>query len=269
MADTSSIFDGSVPAAYDRYFGPVVFEPYAADLARRVADHAGGAVLETACGTGILTRQLRARLPTAVRLVATDLNQPMIDHARGRLAGAGQIEWRRADCAALPFPRASFTALACQFGLMFVPDKPAAFREARRVLTDGGLAAFNVWGGLEHNPYARVVQETIAGFFPADPPRFFDVPYGFPDAGFWGDLLRAHGFAEQEADWVTLEARSPTAEQLAVGMVRGTPMSTAIEERGGDLGRIVESVAAALAQLGGEAAFRSSMRALVVTARAG
>jgi SAM-dependent methyltransferase len=268
MADSSSVFAESVPEFYDRYLGPVMFEPYAADLAGRVADRAGDAVLETACGTGILTRQLRARLSAAVRIVATDLNQPMIDHARTRLGSTGQVEWQQADCAALPFPPASFTALVCQFGVMFVPDKPAAFREARRVLADGGLLAFNVWDSLVHNPYARVVQETIAGFFPADPPRFFDVPYGFHDVGAWRDLLTTHGFAEQGLESVTLEVRSPTAELLAVGLVRGTPVSNAIQERGGAFDRIVGAVAAALARLGGEAPFRSTMRAIVVMARA-
>jgi hypothetical protein len=152
--------------------------------------------------------------------------------------------------------------------MMFVPDKQAAFREARRVLVEGGLLAFNVWDSLAHNPYARVVQETIAGFFPTDPPRFYDVPYGFHDVRAWRELLTAHGFAEQGFESVTLEARSPTAEHLAIGAVRGSPMSNAIQERGGAFDRIVEAVAAALARLGGEAPFRSTMRAIVVTARA-
>jgi SAM-dependent methyltransferase len=268
LADTSSVFGESIPELYDRYLGPALFEPYAADMARRVVERTRGAILETACGTGVLTRQLRARMAPAVRLVATDLNQPMIDHARATLGSMRKIAWLRADCATLPFAPASFTAAACQFGLMFVPDKAAAFREARRVLADGGLLAFNVWDSLAHNPYARVAQETIAGFFPTDPPRFFDVPYGFHDARPWGDLLRVHGFAEPEFEWMTLEAHSPTAEQLAVGLVRGTPVSNAIEERGGEFDRIVESVTEALARLGGEAPFQSTMRALVVAARA-
>jgi ubiquinone/menaquinone biosynthesis C-methylase UbiE len=192
----------------------------------------------------------------------------MIDHARARLDGAGEIVWQQADCTALPFPPASFTTLACQFGLMFVPDKPLAFREARRVLTDGGLLAFNVWDSLAHNPYAQLVQETIGGFFPADPPRFFDVPHGFSDASAWEELLRAHRFAQPAFERVTLELHSPAAEQLALGLVRGTPMSNAIAARGGDFGPIVGAVAAALAQLGGAAPFRAPMRALVVTARA-
>jgi SAM-dependent methyltransferase len=259
----------SLPELYDRCLGPALFAPYAADLARRVEDRAGEAVLETACGTGILTRQLRARLAPAVRLAATDLNQPMIDYARAKLGSHLPITWHRADCVALPFAASSFTAVACQFGLMFVADKPAALREARRVLIDGGLLAFNVWDSVVHNPYARVAQESIASFFPADPPRFFvDLPYGFHEPLAWRGLLCAHGFAQTELEWVTLEAHSPTAKALAVGLVRGTPVSQAIEQRGGDFDPIVDAVAEALARLGGEAPFQSTMRALVIAATA-
>lgn len=267
MTDTTT-FAGSIPELYDRYLGPAMFEPYAVDLAERVAAAAGDALLETACGTGVLTRQLRARLSPTTRLVATDLNQPMIDHARARLADAGRIEWQRADCLDLPFPPASFGAVACQFGLMFVPDKAAAFREARRVLADGGLLAFNVWDSLDHCPHERVAQETVGGFFPADPPRFYDLPHGFADAEPWLALLRDNGFADAQVEWVEHALSSPAAEHLATGLVRGTPMSNLIAQRGGDFDRIVKAVAAALAQLGGEAPFRSTMRALVFTARA-
>src|SRR4051794_35328232 len=152
MAESSSVFAGSIPELYDRCLGPFLFQPYAEDLARRVAELASGPVLEIACGTGILTRQLRARLAPDVRLLATDLNQPMIDQARARLADVSGIEWQQADSTALPFESASFGAVVGQFGLMFPPDKQAALREARRVMPAGGLLAFNVWDSLAHNP---------------------------------------------------------------------------------------------------------------------
>jgi ubiquinone/menaquinone biosynthesis C-methylase UbiE len=239
------------------------------DLAQCIADQAGHAVLETACGTGILTRHLRERLAPSVRLIATDLNPPMIDYARAKLDGAGPIEWQQADCTRLPFPSDSFSALACQFGLMFVPDKGAAFREARRVLCDGGLVGFNVWDGQDQNPFVEVTQATIAEFFPENPPRFFDVPYGFGDPEFWRELLDKQGFTDLEIVPLALEARSPTARDLATGLVCGTPMSSDIKERGGDITKMVEAVAAALARHGGEAPFRSTMRAFVFTALAG
>ncbi|HXU12877.1 MAG TPA: class I SAM-dependent methyltransferase, partial [Candidatus Binatia bacterium] len=82
MTDANAHFTGSIPENYDRHLGPVLFEPYARDLARRLPAAEGTRVLEVACGTGIVTKHLRERLPAGCRLVATDLNQPMIDHAR-------------------------------------------------------------------------------------------------------------------------------------------------------------------------------------------
>jgi ubiquinone/menaquinone biosynthesis C-methylase UbiE len=269
VADTSSSFAGSIPELYDRYLGPVLFQPYAEDLARRVAERTTGAVLETACGTGRLTRQLRAHLPPAIRLVATDLSQPMLDYAQEALGSPERIEWQQADCTALPFPAGSFGALACQFGLMFPPDKPAALREARRVLADGGWLLFNVWGSLSENPYAQVMQETIAGAFPEDPPTFLNVPFGFHNADVWHALLQESGFADHQHEVVTLEARSPTAEDVAYGQIQGSPLRHEIEARGGDFDRIVAAVTVALVRLGGEAPFRSSVQAIVFTARAG
>jgi SAM-dependent methyltransferase len=207
-------------------------------------------------------------LPASVRLVATDLNQPMIDHARAQVDETAEIEWQQADCTAMPFSSGAFSALACQFGLMFVPDKSVALREARRVLADGGLLAFNVWGSLADNPYAQAMQETIAGFFPTDPPTFFDVPFGYHDPQRWSDALTATGFADHECELVSHEARSPTARGVAVGQIQGSPLSHEIRERGGDFDQIIGAVTAALARHGGEAPFRSTMQALVFTARA-
>ena len=269
MSETNARFAGTIPEIYDRYLGPVIFEPYAVDLARRVAPQVGGPVLEVACGTGILTRQLRAHVAPTIQLVATDLNEPMIEYARTRLSGAEPITWKHADAAMLPFPPASFAAVVCQFGLMFVPDKQAAFREARRVLIESGVLAFNVWASLADNPFGRIAHETIATFFPVDPPNFYTVPFGFHDPDVLRRLLTTHGFGQVEIERVTCEARSPSAHSFAIGLVKGNPVSLAIQERGASLDPIVEAVARALARVGGDAPFRSTMQALVVTARAG
>jgi ubiquinone/menaquinone biosynthesis C-methylase UbiE len=272
MSEANARFLGTIPELYDRHLGPVIFEPYAADLSHRVAAGTAAAaapVLELACGTGILTQQLRACLPAPAQLVATDLNQPMIDYACSKPGMLTSIEWRAADAAALPFPSASFGALACQFGLMFVPDKEAPFREARRVLVKDGLFAFNVWDGFEHNPFGRIAHETIASFFPADPPNFYQVPFGFHNPDVLRQFLKVNDFGQVHLEWVTLEARSPSARSFAVGLVKGNPVSIAIQERGVALDPIVDALEAALARAGGDHPFQSTMRALVVTARAG
>lgn len=265
MAEMNLSFSGSIPQLYDRYLGPVLFEPYAADLVRRVAAHAPGPVLELACGTGIVTRRLRAHLAPEVELIATDLSQPMLDYARTKLAALKHVDWKQADIAALPFPDASFAAAVCQFGLMFVPDKQAAFREARRVLRKGGVFAFNVWDGIAANPFARVAHETLATLFPADPPQFL-IPFTFNDHDVLRQLLTMYDFSDVRIETVKLEARSETAQALATGFVQGSPLSAAIQERGASFESVVAAVTDALAQHGGAAPFRSTLQAVVVTA---
>lgn len=268
MAETNISFSGSIPQLYDRYLGPVLFDPYATDLARRVAAQATSPVLEMACGTGIVTRQLRAHLASAVEIVATDLSQPMLDYAQTKLPTLKNVTWHQADIAALPFPAAAFPTVVCQFGLMFVPDKQAAFREAHRVLRKDGVFAFNVWDGVAANPFARITHETLAQLFPTDPPQFL-TPFTFNDPGVLRQLLTAHGFHDVQLETVTLEARSESAQALALGFVQGSPFSAAIQDRRASFESVVAAVTEALTQHGGAAPFRSTLQAIVATARAG
>ena len=253
---------------YERHLGPALFEPYAIDLVRRVADHAEGSVLEMACGTGILTQQLRTRLKPAVSLTATDINPGMLDYAQRKLKDLNGIVWRQADIADLPFPDGSFNIAVCQFGLMFVPDKDRAFREMHRVLVNGGLLVFNVWDRMEHNPYSILVHETVASFFPDHPPQFFKAPFSFADVDVLRRLLTANGFSQVEIQAVPKECLSGTAKLLAIGMIEGAPILAEIQERGGSPKPIVDAVTEAFARIGGDSPFRSTMQAIVVTARA-
>ncbi len=198
-------FTGSVPTFYDRYLGPVLFEPYAADLASRLIARAR--VLELACGTGIVTRRLRKALPASATLLATDLNQAMIAYAQTSVPHPG-IEWHTADAQALPFAEASFDAVVCQYGLMFLPDKAQGFREVRRVLAPGGVLLANVWHSMDANPFARAMHARLTSLFPDNPPRFFETPYGYYDQ----DRLRADaaagGWAEVRLDEVRFQSSS-------------------------------------------------------------
>jgi ubiquinone/menaquinone biosynthesis C-methylase UbiE len=268
MAEPNLSFSGSIPQMYDRYLGPVFFEPYAADLARRVAAHGAGPVLEMACGTGIVTRQLRMHLSQGVKIVATDLSQPMLDYAQTKLTTLQNVDWKQADIAALPFPDATFPTVVCQFGLMFVPDKQAAFREARRVLSKGGLFAFNVWDTVATNAIPRIAHEALAKLFPADPPQFF-TPFTFNDHDVLRQFLTTNGFSNIQLETVTLEGQSESARAIATGFIQGSPLSAAIQERGVAFEPVVNAVTEALAQHGGAAPFRSTLQAIVVTARAG
>ena len=270
MTDTNARFVGSIPENYDRHLGPVLFEPYARDLARRLEVKDGARVLEVACGTGIVTRHLVDRLPPRARLVATDLNEPMLEHARRKIPETKPVEWRQADACALPFPDASFEAVVCQFGLMFVPDKPKAVREARRVLAPGGRLLLSVWDSLDRNRFARLAHETLLRYFPKDPPTFYEVPFSLHDRPALRALFSDDDWTGTRLDEVALEGESPSSVDLATGLIEGNPVGAGIRERGGvDTRTVIEAVAASLAREFGDRPVHLPLHALVASARAG
>ena len=265
MSSTASRFTGSVPTYYDRCLGPVLFEPYAADLARRLGPGDGLRVLEVACGTGIVTRRLRAALAESATLIATDLNESMVVYAQSAVPAPG-IDWRTADAQALPFDDAAFDALVCQFGFMFLPDKAQGFREARRVLAPGGRLLANVWLSMADNPYVVAFQATLARCFPGNAPRFFETPYGYHDADRLRADMAAGGWDQVHLEEVRLHGISPSATEFATGFVRGSPLTHELTERGANLDDMVRDLAAAVMPLGGEAPFTANLAATVITA---
>ena len=267
MTETDRVFAGSIPALYDRYLRPLIFEPYAGELARRVAAIAPGRVLETAAGTGVLTRALVELLPATAGLVATDLNQAMLDFAAAQLP-TPRVAWRQADALSLPFDDESFDVVACQFGAMFFPDKQAAYREARRVLRPGGLFVLSVWDRIAENEVADVVTEAVAALFPADPPRFLArTPHGYHDtAAIRGDLAAA-GFTRLEVETVAHRSRAASHRDPAIGFCQGTPLRNEIEARdAARLAEATEAAAAAVMARFGAGPIDGKMQAHIVTA---
>jgi ubiquinone/menaquinone biosynthesis C-methylase UbiE len=196
MRQDPSSFVGSIPDFYDRCLGPNIFVDFAEDLAARAAAHAPHRVLELAAGTGILTRALRNRLPASTRLTATDLNQPMLDVAARKFADTSNLQFRTVDAQDIPFPDGAFDLVACQFGVMFFPDKDRSFREVVRVLAPGGRYLFNVWDSQACNPFGRIAHETIARFFESDPPSFYRVPFSYHSIDAARQSLTAAGFRD-------------------------------------------------------------------------
>ncbi len=260
-------FRGSIPALYDQHLGPMIFAPYANDLASRLADIRHGRILETAAGTGVVTRALVTALPESVSIVATDLNQPMLDHASSQLPSA-RVTWRQADAQALPFPDGEFDAVVCQFGVMFFPDKLRAFSEAYRVLKLGGRFLFNVWDRIEENEFADLVVQSVATLFPDDPPRFLArTPHGHHDTAPLEAQLRTVGFGMVTAETITRESAAPNALSVAVGYCQGTPMRNEIEAH--DPNRLSEATdvaAAAIAKRFGSGPVTGKIRAHVIAA---
>ena len=261
--DPNVIFEGSIPENYDRYLGPALFAPFAKDITARLKGAQPKKVLELACGTGILTRQLRDNLDPAVRIVATDLNPGMLAFAQAKFRADENVEWQEADASGLPFPDKSFDAVVCQFGFMFVPDKESAMRESYRVLSSGGALLFNVWDAMERNPFARIAHETIASFFDHDAPNFYELPFSFYDPDLIRGLLQKAGFNAIESSLVTLPCRSSSAAEFAIGLIRGNPVSTAIQERGVKIDDVIAAVKQKIAERYGAAPVESTMQAFV------
>jgi ubiquinone/menaquinone biosynthesis C-methylase UbiE len=268
--NADATFAGSIPELYDQLLVPLIFEPYAAALARRVAALRPERVLETAAGTGVVTRAMAAALPAQAHIVATDLNQPMLDRAAA-IGTTRPIEWRQADAMQLPFPDASFDVVVCQFGVMFFPDKAHAYAEARRVLRPGGMFLFNAWDRIENNQFALVVTEALAQLFPADPPRFMArTPHGYHDEAAIARDVALGGFAAApRIDTVAARSRATSAGVVAMAYCQGTPLRNEIEARqGASLAEATAATTAAIAARFGSGVVDGKIQARVVAVRA-
>jgi len=226
-------FSGDIPENYDSGMGPVIFAGYATDMASRASRGSPSRVLETACGTGIVTRALRDAIPPGAHLTATDLNVGMGDIARAKFGPDEGVVFREADAMALPFPDASFDAVICQFGVMFFPDKEKSYREVHRVLAPGGKYLFSVWDSHRYNAFGRIAHEVIGSFFPSDPPKFYDVPFSYHMIDPIKEALIVSGFGEIQVSVVQLQRPVTDFSSFARGIVFGNPVIDQIRQRGG------------------------------------
>jgi len=264
---SDTVFAGSVPELYDTHMVPLIFEPYAQDLARRVVALKPARVLETAAGTGVVTRALARALPAGTELIATDLNQAMLDRAAA-IGTQQPVHWQQADAMQLPFDAASFDVVVCQFGVMFFPDRAHGFREARRVLRPGGTFLFNAWDRIEENEFADVVTNALATVFPADPPRFMArTPHGYSDRAQIAADLAAAGFtAAPNIETIAARSRADSPSVPAIAYCQGTPLRGEIQARAGaTLAEATAICASAIAARFGNGAVDTKIQAHVIS----
>lgn len=265
MVSASATFTG--PQYYNDCIGPLWFDPFAADLVQRLPERPPGDVLEIACGTGLVTKRLRERLSPSLRLVATDLSKAMLDYARAKLGDCEGIAWREADALQLPFEDRKFGAVVCGFGIMFVPDRQAALREARRVLAEGGILLFNVWDRIEENPHALANAEVVEAMFPGDAEMRFRIPYEMHDPELLRRLLAGARFRETGIETRRIPMHGADPRSMATGQIRGTPRAALIEKKGVSLDLVIDKVAEALSRTGGDP-YSGYAQAVIVQASA-
>ncbi len=268
MTDTDKVFTGSIPEIYDTYLVPLIFEKFAADMAKRVAEGQPLSVLETAAGSGVVTRSLAPLLQADARYTVTDLNQPMLDRAASQQGEDGRISWQQADALALPFPDDHFDAVCCQFGVMFFPDRVAGYREALRVLKPGGLFVFNAWDRIESNVFADVVTKAAGTVFPDNPPLFMArTPHGYHDPAVIRADVASAGFGNIGIETVAETSRAPSHQEPAIAYCQGTPLRNEIEQRdAARLAHVTEVAAAAIRDAFGDGPVSGKIQGHVVTA---
>jgi len=268
MAENDKVFAGSIPAFYDKLMVPLIFNAYAADLAAQVAAFSPNSVLETAAGSGAVTRLLAPKLGAHARYVVTDLNQPMLDYAASALAPDPRIDWRQVDALELPFDDASFDVVCCQFGAMFFPNRVAGYEQARRVLRPGGHFVFNVWDRIEENDFADDVTNALAHVFPHDPPRFLArTPHGYQDINAIRKDLEQAGFADISIETRAKTSLASSARDAAIAYCHGTLLRNEIEaRRSGSLEHATNCAAEAIARRRGDGSVVGKIQAHVIVA---
>ena len=266
MSGNSSDFGGNIAKDYDEGLGPIIFVDYAAEMARRVAAGPTNLVLETACGTGIVTHALRDALPATANLVATDLNPGMMAIAQSRLQPSKEVIFQTADGTALPFPDASFDTVVCQFGMMFYPDKDKGYREAYRVLGPRGRYLFSVWDSHGYNAFGRITHQVVEHFFPTDTPTFYKVPFGYQSIDLIKDQLIAAGFTDIIASVLIHEKTIPNMQDFTRGVVFGNPLLFQIQQRGGDAAKIQAAITLAMEKEFGHPA-KMKLQAIIFEAK--
>lgn len=268
MVETDKVFTGAIPDVYDSYLVPLIFESFASDLARRTAALKPQSVLETAAGSGVVTRALAAIMPDDATYTVTDLNQPMLDRAAKMQGEDHRIIWRQADALDLPFEDKSFDAVCCQFGVMFFPDRVAGYKEARRVLKPDGHFLFNAWDRIEDNVFAKMVTDTASQVFPDNPPHFLArTPHGYHDTEQIRDDLTQAGFTNIEIVTIEEMSTAPSARYPAIAYCQGTPLRNEIEERDASLlEHVTDLAASAIEEQYGQGAVSAKIQGHVVVA---
>lgn len=259
-------FSGNIPSNYDEYLGPLLFESYAIDMAKRVKAVMPSKILEIACGTGRVTNQLLKELPKKTEIVATDINPAMLNLAKEIVPNSKSITWQVADSMSLPFADESFDCIIAQFGVMFYSDKVKAHQEAFRVLKKGGTLIFNSWNKMSENPAVQLVKELMDEYFPADPPSFYNIPFSYFEPAIIEADLQKGGFSQITTELLKVNGYSKDAVSAAKGLLKGTPIYSGIIERNeGILPELVDTLSARLTRLYGEEFLKVPLQAILTT----
>ena len=228
MSDGHWQLEGSAPELYQRYLVPAITTKWAEDLVNRAQPRADEAVLDVACGTGVVAR-LAAK--TRANVTGLDLNGGMLTVARGVPSEGAPIEWKEGSALDLPFPADRFDVVLCQLGLQFFPDQGRALREMRRVLRQSGRAALSVYSPIERTPGANAFVAALDEVLGADASRIKRGEHSFTDPTQLETLLEIAGFRAIDVQTVTQTIAFPSVLDYVRFQLLATPMTVLLAGR--------------------------------------
>jgi SAM-dependent methyltransferase len=243
MTSSVETFQLSVEAAevYEAHFVPALFADWASHLVEAAGIVPGQAVLDVACGTGVVARTAADRMGGQGRVVGLDVNEGMLTVAR-RLRS--DIEWRQGDAADLPFDAGSFDAVLCQSALMFFPDRAGALREMARVATGGGTVAVQVWDQLEAQEGYGAMYDAFVEHLGADAMKLENSYWALGDLDLMGSLFEAAGLEVTGTRTRVGTVRYGSASEAVATEIEATPLAQRIDQ--GTRRRLLEAAIGAM-----------------------
>ena len=220
----------SVPKAYEEFFVPRLFEPWAALLLDEAQLKKGQAIIDVATGPGTVARLAAPRLGPKGRIVATDISRPMLDIARAKraLAGAAPIEYVESPAAPLAAPTGAFDVVLCQQGLQFFPDRPAALREMKRVLKPGGHAVVAVWTAISRNQIFAAFHAALRAATPPELADLITAPFSWHSSAELKAATEEAGFRKVRLLTRSLPMVMEKGLEQAVQSFSATPVSPGV-----------------------------------------
>ena len=262
----SVTFSGSIPKIYDEILGPAYFVPYAIETAKRAAAFHPKTILEVACGTGIVTKELCKSIREGI-ITATDISADMLSVAKEKLSSEKNIIWKEANAMELPFADEKFDLVVCQFGAKFFQDKQKAFSEMHRVLKKSGKFIFSTWDKLSNNPVANAGRQILLDFFEGNPPPNLKTAFSMSDENEIKALLQSTSFTSVNFEIIYLPCIAESAELLAFAQVDGSIISNLIREKDENAVPVLRNkIAESISGKFGNNPVKGTMQAIVVTA---